>query len=169
MKIAITGSSKLAKSIIDRLDATPIRLEDSIDKNNYDVFINNAHIGYSQANLLQEWFDDWHDDEDKLIINISSRAAFPNLSKGYMYAAQKAALDHLADNLTYNSYKKCRITTLNLGWLVDDEWSISYDDVCNTIDFVLNQPKHIEIPRLAIQHSHNYLEVQEKKARKKIS
>ena len=163
MKIAITGSSRLAGAIIDRFNADPIRIEDTVNKNKYDVFINNAHIGFSQTNLLNEWFDAWKQDSNKLIINISSRAAFPNLSQGYLYAAQKAALDHMADNLTYNSYKKCRITTLNLGWLNDDKLSLSYDEVCDTLEHILNLPKHIEIPKLALQNSHNYLEVQEKK------
>lgn len=163
LKIAITGSSKLAGAIIDRFNAEPIRIEDAVDKHKYDVFINNAHIGFSQTNLLKEWFDEWKEDSNKLIVNISSRAAFPNLSQGYIYAAQKAALDHLADNLTYNSYKKCRITTLNLGWLKDDELSLSYAEVCDTLEHVLNLPAHIEIPRLVLQHSHNYLGVQLKK------
>jgi len=163
MKIAVTGSSKLAGAIVDTFQADSIRIEDDVDKSQYDVFINNAHIGFSQTNLLYEWFAVWKDDPSKLIINISSRAGLPNLSKGYLYAAQKAALDHLADNLTYNSDKKCKITTINLGMLEDELPSLSYKEVCKTIDDVLQLSSHIEIPRIVMQHSHNYQDVQEQK------
>ena len=120
MRIAVTGSTKLAGTIIKRFNADSYRVEDNIDFSKYDVFINNAHVGFSQATLLQKWFDVCRYDKSKTIINISSRAALPNLSKGYSYGAQKAALDHLADNLTYNSDKLCKIITINLGMLEDE-------------------------------------------------
>ncbi len=166
MRIAITGSSKLAGAIINRFNADSYRVTDNIDKANYDVFINNAHIGFCQVELLYDWYTTWRDDETKLIINISSRAALPNLSKGYLYAAQKAALDHLSDNLMYNSDKKCKITTINLGMLEDELPSISYPDVCDLIQYVLNTKDYIEIPRVFLQHKKSYKTVQElKKAR----
>lgn len=164
MKIAITGSSKLAGSIVDRFNANPIRVEDTIDKSLYDVFINNAHVGFNQAELLNDWFNEWRYDSSKLIINISSRAGLPNLSKGYMYASQKAALDHLADNLTYNSNKLCRITTINLGMLEDTLPSVKYEEVCDLIDYVLKLPVHLEIPRVFLQNSSNYESVQRLKS-----
>ena len=160
MRIAVTGSSKLAGFIIDKYKADSIRVEQVVDKNNYDVFINNAHVGFEQTNLLYEWFDYWKDDSSKLIINVSSRAGLPNLSVGYLYAAQKAALDHLSDNLIYNSYKKCRITTLNLGMLEDTLSSVKYEEVGVLLDFILSLPKHLEIPRVFLQHSDNYKVVQ---------
>ena len=163
MRIAVTGSSKLAGAIVDTFNADSIRIEDDVDKSQYDVFINNAHVGFSQTNLLYQWFEAWRNDSSKLIINISSRAGLPNLSKGYLYAAQKAALDHLADNLTYNSDKMCKITTINLGMLEDDLPSLSYKDVCRTIQDVLQLSSHIEIPRIVLQHAHNYQDIQEQK------
>ena len=102
MRIAVTGSTKLAGAIVQQLSATSIRIEEDVDKSEFDVFINCAHVGFEQTRLLQEWFNAWSDDNTKLIINISSRAGLPNLSKGYTYGAQKAALDHMTDNLTYN-------------------------------------------------------------------
>lgn len=164
MRIAITGSSKLAGSIIDRFGADSYRVDDKIDKSIYDVFINNAHVGFQQCFLLEEWCNAWRDDDSKLIINISSRAGLPNLSKGYMYAAQKAALDHLADNLLYNSNKKCRITTINLGMIEDSLPSVRYNEVCDLIDYILKTPIHLEIPRVFLQHAINYREVQNLKS-----
>lgn len=164
MRIAVTGSSKLAGSIIKRFEADSIRVEDVIDKSKYDVFINNAHVDFKQCDLLSEWFNEWRYDDTKLIINISSRAGLSNLSKGYLYAAQKSALDHLADNLVYNSNKLCRITTINLGMLEDTLPSLKYDEVCDLISTIIMLPKHLEIPRVFFQHSSNYEGVQRLKS-----
>ena len=82
-----------------------------------------------------------------------------------MYGAQKSALDHMADNITYNcDYKRCRISTIGLGMLVEDYSSLSYKEVCDMLEYVLNTPTHIEIPRLYIQHADNYTQVQSEKA-----
>lgn len=164
MDIAITGSSNLAGAIIDRFDADSYRVDDKIDKKKYDVFINNAHVGFQQCFLLEEFATAWWDDPTKLIINISSRAGLPNLSKGYMYGAQKAALDHLADNLTYNSDKKCRITTINSGMLEDPLPSVTYSEVCDLIEHILDMNEELEIPRVFLQHSENYQKIQELKS-----
>lgn len=163
-KIAVTGASKLAGTIIERYKATSFRVDDDIPFKEYDVFINNAHVGFCQTTLLSEWFKVCSQDPSKLIINISSRAGLPNLSKGYVYAAQKAALDHLSDNLTYNSVKRCRITTINLGMIEDDLPSLTYANITNLIDYILSLPVSVEIPRVFLQHSHNYQEVQKLKA-----
>ncbi len=159
-QIAVTGSSKLAGSIISRFNARSLRIEEKVNKSEFDVFINNAHIGFKQCDLLYEWFSEWKDNPNKLIINISSRAGLSNLSKGYLYGAQKAALDHLADNLTYNSDKQCRITTINLGMLEDNLPSVSYQEVCDLISYILGMPDYLEIPRIFLQHKHNYQDIQ---------
>ena len=165
MRIAVTGSTKLAGAIVEQLGATSIRIEQDVDKSEFDVFINCAHVDFEQTRLLQEWFKAWSDDDTKLIINISSRAGLPNLSKGYMYGAQKAALDHMTDNLMYNcDYKKCRITTIGLGMLQEKFSSITYNEVCYMLHFIINSPPHIEIPRLYLQHKDNYAQVQKEKA-----
>lgn len=163
MKIAITGNSRLAGSIVKKFNAQPIRIEELVDKNQFDIFINNAHVDFKQCDLLNEWFNSWRYDSNKLIINISSRAGLPNLSKGYMYGAQKAALDHLSDNLTYNSDKKCRITTINLGMLEDELPSVKYEEVCDLIEYIIKLPAHLEISRVFLQHATNYQLVQELK------
>lgn len=164
MKIAVTGSTRLAGSLVERFGATPIRVDQVVNYNDYDVFINCAHVGFKQCELLETWFKEWKYDPTKIIINISSRAGLPNLSKGYIYGAQKAALDHLSDNLIYNTDKECRITTLNLGMLEDELPSVSYEEVGHIIDLIISLPTHLEIPRLFLQHSCNYQLVQQMKA-----
>ena len=69
-QIAVTGSSKLAGSIISRFNARSLRIEEKVNKSEFDVFINNAHIGFKQCDLLYEWFSEWKDNPNKLIINI---------------------------------------------------------------------------------------------------
>lgn len=160
--IQVTGSTKLAGAIVKYLGAVPIRIGDPLDKD-CNVFINNAHVDFLQTETLYKVFSKWKDDPSKLIINISSRAGLPNLSKGYLYGAQKAALDHLTDNLVYNSDKQCRITTINLGMLEDELPSVSYREVCDLISYIICLPNHLEIPRIFLQNSYNYREVQKLK------
>lgn len=163
MRIAVTGSSKLAGFIANRFKADTIRVEQPVDFYKYDVFINNTHIDFCQTDLLYKWFMAWKDNPDKLIVNISSRAGLPNLSKGYLYAAQKAALDHLTDNLVYNSDKKCRITTVCLGMLEDNLPSLKYSEVGDLLQYIMYMPSHLEIPKVYLQHSYNYKQVQKEK------
>lgn len=129
-----------------------------------DVFINNANYKFTQTEILYELFKVWKDDSSKHIINISSRAAQPNISKGYLYAAQKAALEHLANNLVYNSDKKCRISTIALGLLNGVEHSTPYSNVVTAIAGIIDSPIDCETVHLSIQHTENYQTVQALKA-----
>lgn len=160
--IQVTGSTKLAGSIIERFGAVPMRVGEAL-RDDCNIFINNAHVDFVQSELLYKIFKQWKDDPSKLIINISSRAGIPNLSKGYLYGAQKAALDHLSDNLVYNSDKKCRITTIGLGMLEDELPSVTYSEVCDLISFIICLPDHLEIPKVYLQNSFNYKQIQQLK------
>ena len=179
MKIAITGTTGLAAAIAGALQdhkiSTP-RIDDIImngtnfwgfdydNSNHVDVLINHAHRDFDQTKILDIAYRSWKNDKSKYIINISSRAHQPNISKGHMYATQKASLNHLSNNLVYNSNKHCRITTLNLGLLNNEELpSLTYKEVADAIEFLIDMPEHIEIPELTLQHSANYLEVQSDK------
>lgn len=174
-RVAITGSTGLAAEITDvltrdaaagepgRFAVTNVRLEDDIDPGDYDIFVNQAHKDFSQVELLFRFFEAWRSDAGKYIINVSSRAAQPNVSKGYMYSAQKAALNQLAANLAYNSDKRCRITTLNLGLLEHALPSLSFREVADTVKNLMLLPEHIEIADLTLQHAANYCEVQSRK------
>lgn len=163
-KIAVTGSSKLADAIIKKFNADSFRVQDNIPFDRYEIFVNNAHVGFCQTTILKEWFDINGQDSTKLIINISSRAGLPNLSKGYLYAAQKASLNHLSDNLVYNSNKQARITTICLGMIEEEEYSLRYSEICQMLDYIINLPKNLEIPKIYFQHSLNYKEVQHLKS-----
>ena len=173
MKVVITGSSGLARVIGDVIASTPyigtvhlvshVRVESAIKWDDHEVFINCAHVGFSQTELLMEAYEHWKNDSTKTIINISSRASQPNISKGYLYAAQKASLNHLSNNLVYNSDKKCRITTLNLGLLEHELPSMTYNEVAGWIYKHCTGSKHIDIPEMTFQHAENYQSVQSDK------
>ena len=106
----------------------------------------------------------WKDEGSKLIINFSSRASQPNISKGYAYASEKAQLNHLANNLTYNSKKKYKMTTLNLGLIDHDELpSLTKNDVARMVYNLITTYPSIEFPEITMQHRANYSEVQSDK------
>lgn len=182
MKVAITGSSGLAKNIKDTLEASPHqgetikvstpRIDDIImndtnfwgfdydNSNHVDVLINFAHRDFDQTKILEIANRAWHDDETKFIINFSSRASQPNISKGHMYASQKASLNHLSNNLTYNSDKKYKLTTLNLGLLNHDLPSLSWQNVSGIVYMLITSYPDIEIPEITIQAHANYKQIQ---------
>jgi len=175
MRALITGKTKLAGAIMSalhekivykKIDIESTRVDADIPWKYFDIFINCAHVDFKQTELLNECYHEWKDDTTKLIINISSRAAKPNISKGYLYAAQKAALNHLADNLVYNSDRRCGIVTLNLGLLEHPEVpSLTYDEVIDAIKEIIfywytDRPTSTEI---TLQHRENYRENQKLK------
>jgi hypothetical protein len=182
MRVAITGSSGLAKIIKDTLEATPfggqtievtpIRCEDiTMNRthcwifNGYkpcDVLINLAH--QDQAEILSIAHEAWEGEKTKTIINISSRASQPNISKGYMYASEKAQLNHLANNLTYNSKKRYKMTTLNLGLLDNENLpSVKHQDIAGLIHKLITTYPEYEIPEITLQAHANYQGVQSDK------
>ena len=182
MRVAITGSSGLAKIIKDTLEATPyrgqtievtpIRCEDiTMNGENCwiynghrpcDVLINLAHL--DQAKILGITHRAWQGEKTKYIINISSRASQPNISKGYEYASEKAQLNHLANNLQYNSNKRYKMTTLNLGLLNDESLpSVKHQDVAGLIHKLITSYPDYEIADITLQAHANYQSVQSDK------
>ena len=182
MRVAITGTSGLAKIIKDTLEATPfrgqtievtpIRVEDiTMNRENCwiynghrpcDVLINLAH--QDQSKILGITHRAWEGEKTKFIINISSRAAQPNISKGYEYASEKAQLNHLANNLQYNSNKRYKMTTLNLGLLNDESLpSVKHQDVAGLIHKLITSYPDYEIADITLQAHANYQSVQSDK------
>ena len=182
MRIAITGSSGLAKIIKDTLEATPhigntfevtpIRCEDITSNGTQcwvftgyrpaDVLINLAH--QDQSEILSIAHEAWESEKTKYIINISSRASQPNISKGYKYASEKAQLNHLANNLQYNSKKRYKMTTINLGLLNDENLpSVKHQDVAGLIYKLITSYPEYEIADVTLQAHANYQSVQSDK------
>lgn len=173
MKVVITGASGLAAAIAGALQDCSInhvRIEDIMNCEwvweENDVFINCAHLGFDQTKLLFQAYEAWKKDSSKYIINISSRAAQPNISQGYMYSAQKASLNHLTNSLVYNSDKQCRISTINLGLLNSNDLpSVSHDEVAEGIKqlLIMAQSTELEVPEITLHNRANYRDVQSDK------
>ena len=140
-------------------------LEEPVEDN---ILINCEHKDFKQVELLDLYFNKWRKQTDKHIINISSRASQPNISKVYLYASQKAALNHYTNNIVYNSNKVCKVSTLNLGLMRHRTLpSISYQDVADTIESIINSD--LDIPDITVQHPANYKQIQNAKRAKKFS
>ena len=182
MRVAITGSSGLAKIIADTLEATPfrgntikvdpIRCEDITSNGTQcwvfsgyrpaDVLINLAH--QDQSKILSIAHEAWESEKTKFIINISSRASQPNISKGYVYASEKAQLNHLANNLQYNSKKRYKMTTINLGLLNHENLpSVKHQDVAGLIYKLITSYPDYEIADVTLQAHANYQNIQSDK------
>ena len=181
MRVAITGSTGLAKTIIDTLEATPYngkqievmseRMENITVNGStwwgweqYDVLINFAYDDFEQTKILELAHNAWKDDNSKYIINFSSRAAQPNISKGYLYSAAKASLNHLANNYQYNSDKKYKMTTLNLGLLNSPLPSVSRTEIAGLVHKLITSFPELEIADMTLQAHHNYSDVQDLKS-----
>ena len=182
MRIAITGSSGLAEIIKRTLEATPhlgntfkvdpIRCEDiTMNGRNCwifsgyqpcDVLINLAH--QDQSEILSIAHEAWEGEKTKYIINISSRASQPNISKGYVYASEKAQLNHLANNYQYNSKKRYKMTTINLGLLNNENLpSVKHQDVAGLIYKLITSYPEYEIADVTLQAHANYRSIQSDK------
>ncbi len=154
MKIAITNSNRgLGKELSTRFDNVTEGFSDDCD-----VFINNRQNSFNQTKLLMEAFEKWRY-TDKTIVNIGSRSKYPklllggyinNISKGYLYSASKAALNHLSNSLRLISDKKCRIIDINPGLLESDLPSLSYKEIVDIVVWCIEQPKHIEIGEISV-------------------
>jgi NADP-dependent 3-hydroxy acid dehydrogenase YdfG len=131
-----------------------------------DIFINNRHNSFNQTELLLEVFNKWKD-TDKTIVNIISRSKYPNISKGYLYSASKAALSHMSNSLRMISDKKCRIIDINPGLLESELPSLKYSEIVDTIEYCVNLPSHIEIGELSIWHKTPYSKISKMKDERK--
>ena len=166
MRVLITGKTKLAGALIERMgDVQSCRVNDNINWDKFDVFLNCAHVGFSQVELLFDAYENWKNDKEKLIINFSSRAYKPNISRGLMYSSQKAALNHLCDNIVYNTDCKCAVVVINLGLLESSLPSTKYYEICELVEKIISdfKSKKSLMTEVTFQHKHNYTEVQEMK------
>ena len=188
MKIAITGHSRgIGKACYDLLSQThdcmgfsksngfninePKRI--LIATRNCDVFINNAYQlnTADQLNIFNSLFEQWKNDSSKHIINIGSKSKyFPHNENHPEHTEHKRSSKEYNDSKTdlANSIyqkqlftkKKCKITTINPGYVKTDFTQRIHDqvnmlqpiDLANIIKWVVEQPKHIEIGDLGVWH-----------------
>ena len=175
MKIAITGHTKrIGKAIYDafpnsigfsKSNGYDINNKDSRTKiihavNDCNIFINNAHEGFGQVELLNDIFTAWKN-KPALIINIGvDTVPYTNWQVVHdQYPVEKVAL-HSQGELLQNQKRKCKITTLALGY-VDTEFNkdydggkLSYDNIIDTIKWIIEQPMEIKFMVLSARGKH---------------
>ena len=138
-----------------------------------DVFINNAYIMNTddQLNLFKIFFKEWKDNPNKFIVNIGSKSKYypynpnmPNLTTNFRsskgYNDSKTELAKVIYDKQLFTPKKCRISNINPGYtntdliarLVNKVNMLSPQEVANTVKWVIEQPKHIEVGDLGIWH-----------------
>lgn len=138
-----------------------------------DIFINNAYRINTddQLHLFNVFFNQWKDDPYKTIINIGSKSKYypynPNMpqlttnfrsSKNYNDAKTNLA-NEIYEKQLFTS-KKCKVTNINPGYtntdltarLVDKVNMLTPEDVANTVKWIIDQPKHVEIGDIGIWH-----------------
>lgn len=122
-----------------------------------ELFVNNAHDGFLQCELLQEVFSEWRL-QPKRIINIGS-SSFPMGTWNLVhknYIAEKAALHIAAERLQQEQDRQCLIHVLKLGILDTADTKpllgdkISKEVVCRSLQFVLSQPWPIEVKTIEV-------------------
>jgi hypothetical protein len=108
------GFSRSSGYNINRHEDRKRIIEESKD---CDIFINNAHSGFGQVQLLVELFMQWKD-QDKQIINVGSRVAENPLANDRLhllsYYAEKKALKNTVTDL--QGYR-CKINYVWFGYV----------------------------------------------------
>tara|TARA_B100000029_G_C17373655_1_gene887097 strand:- start:313 stop:840 length:528 start_codon:yes stop_codon:yes gene_type:complete len=164
--IAVTGSSKkIGKAIHEAFpnavacgrdrggDITTIEGRTTIlhQAMACDVFINNAHDGFGQVDMLNTMFKAWQHKENKHIINIGvDTVPYTDWQVVHKkYPIEKMAL-HAQAELLQNEERKCKITTLALGY-VDTEFNkdyngpkLSYKNIIDTIKWIIDNEAEIK-------------------------
>jgi NADP-dependent 3-hydroxy acid dehydrogenase YdfG len=125
-----------------------------------DIFINNAHLLYTQIDILYFAYDEWRS-KNKTIINISSTSGDKAQDKKQQlsYQIEKIALDEACKQL--DSGSKCKVINIRPGW-VDTPAAKNYyrpigitmlkpQDVADIVAYILNQPNEIYIKNISIE------------------
>ena len=101
-----------------------------------DLWINNAQSGYAQTELLQHMVEQWNDDRNKMIWNISTIMAvdynMPNISglsakQLAEYRTQKRALEE-AIKTAKSQRTSCRLITIRPGAVATQTYNTAGED-----------------------------------------
>ena len=116
---------------------------------NVNVFINNAHGGFAQAEMLKDVFDAWQY-TDKHIINIGVDKVDVRTWElvHETYSVEKLASHAMCDQLQ-SLERKCKITNLCLGVVENWDGNLTYKNIINAIEYIVKA--NFEISRMNIK------------------
>jgi short-subunit dehydrogenase len=174
MKIAITGhTSGLGKNLYDELIKThevtgmsrangydlSVNIEKFVSED-FDIYINNAHLSYTQTDLLYRLFAK-NKNRECTIINIGSVSSDGNKDAVNEYAVQKSALEKASLQLQLID-SDCKVLLLKLGRMNTPMTEhkkmfprINTSYVVNTIKWLIEQPDEIVIKSMTIDILHS--------------
>jgi hypothetical protein len=92
-------------------------IEESLDR---DIFINNAHDGYGQTELLIELYRKWYDKE-KIIINVGSIITEQTLPKDRLFLLEYQSQKLSLKSMSYRLSGRCRIKYKYFGYVGTDK------------------------------------------------
>jgi len=117
-----------------------------------DIFINNAHHGFAQTNLLYDWFNKFRSNAEKIHVIVGSHAADFVHSHPHRYEIQKRSIDHACQNLWFSPHAngpQAKVILAKLGLTDTDmvkglEWaqgrpSLTPDYVAEKILWTIDQ------------------------------
>ena len=155
IKLAVTGHmSGIGQACYNHFDSIGFSRRNGYDVNkpqniinNLDdanVFINSAHGGFGQAKMLKAIFYQWQF-EEKHIINLGvSKVDVRSWELVHeTYSVEKLASHAMCDQLQQLE-RKCRITNLCLGPVENYNGSITYENIIETILYIINRPYEIK-------------------------
>ena len=155
MKVAVTGhTSGIGKACFEYFNSIgfsrsngfnnnkPTDIINSLEDSN--VFINCAHGGFGQAIMMKAIFDRWRN-EEKHIINIGVTKVDVRCWElvHESYSVEKLAAHAMVDQCQ-SLKRNCRITNLCLGVVENYNGPITYDQIIETIIYVLNSKYEIK-------------------------
>lgn len=173
MKVIITGStgglgSALVKTFqdceilcLDRINGFDLNKNiDDFVNDTFDVFINNAHSGFQQTNLLYKLFEK-NKSRYCIIVNIGSVSSDGNKDYINEYAVHKASLEKACLQLQLID-SECKVSLVKLGRtntpMVANRIGYPKMDpnyISQSIRWLVEQPKNIVIKNLTIDQRHS--------------
>lgn len=128
---------------------------DSYVKDDFDVYVNNAHSGMRQVELLYKLFR-YNQDRECTIINIGSVSGDGDRKEVNEYAIHKAALEKACTQLQLVE-SKCRVCLIKPGRMktkmTDHRSEFPRMDpihVAQAVSFMINAPQDLNIKSLTI-------------------
>lgn len=83
-----------------------------------NIFVNNAHHGFSQTTLLYDWYDKFKDHPEKIHVIIGSHSADFVHSHTHRYEIHKRSIDDACRNIwftTQNDGPKAKVILVKIG------------------------------------------------------
>jgi NADP-dependent 3-hydroxy acid dehydrogenase YdfG len=170
MKVCITGSSSgiglAAKKLFlskgfdlvtfDRSDKRDLEKNlDAFLSSDFDFYINNAHAGFKQVELLYKLWE-MNNKRQCTVINIGSVSSDGNKDYVNNYAVEKSALEKACTQLQLIN-SRMRVSLLKLGRVdtpmvehIQDVPKLDTSYVVDAINWIINQPKNIVIKNLTL-------------------